>query len=188
MSLAYNKYGSILYLSPSHILYQRLDTLIFQLQRDGIFSPTVGGNVLDMFSSSSSGAQFFSNWPAVTEERRKNGEQLMKEFEYKPQCTTAVTGFWRDSLAASLVLTPLYECSIDTDCWKTALSSVGSRQRPDGLLLSLMIYEKICYTCNRDYDFYAYAGKRNSIIREQKNFELFEHALIDEVQVLYDTQ
>lgn len=185
--LAYARYGSILYLSPTHVLYQRLDTLIFQLQRDGIFTPTIGGNVLDEFSSTTNAISFFTSWPAVPEAKR-TGHPLMKEFEFKPLCTTAVLGLWKGSLAASLVLPPLYECSIDSACWGKASAGMSNSKRTDGVLLSLTIYEKICYTCNRDYDFYAYAGKRSEIIHSDKNFELLSKSLIDEVQVIYDSQ
>ncbi len=36
MARALETYGSFVYVTATHVVYQRLDTLIFQLQRDGI--------------------------------------------------------------------------------------------------------------------------------------------------------
>jgi hypothetical protein len=55
----------------------------------------------------------------------------MEEFAFKPPCTAKVVGFWKLSKASDLVLSPLFDCSIDEICWKNAAKSISDITKTD---------------------------------------------------------
>jgi hypothetical protein len=62
------------------------------------------------------------------------------------------------------VIEKIAQCALDENCWLSkdftlihSTQDYASQATVDNILLSILLYNNTCYTCNRDYDFYAYA-------------------------------
>jgi len=142
MYLAFKKYGSIFWLDVTHELRNGLDSFSLQLNRDGIFAVTIIGDITEQLRVSQSEKMF----------------KIMKldpeDMIFRPLCSPRVFGLSRTSYAFNTVLLPAVKCALDPHCW---LNINTSGRRVDALF-SMLIYNSTCYTCNRDWDFYAWAG------------------------------
>jgi hypothetical protein len=78
------KYENIIFISPDHTLENPLDTLLFQLWRDGVFSIAVGGNVMKDLDLENLIAKESWFWKM---------KLAPEHFIWKPLCSLSVFGF-----------------------------------------------------------------------------------------------
>jgi hypothetical protein len=175
---AINLYKNILFLASEERLENRLETLLFLLFRDGVFTVTIGGNVMQNVAINDSVETWF-----------RKMRLHPKDFVWRPLCSTSVFGFMEGSIVLPQVVEKMYRCSLNEQCWSTKhFPKINNDESLgfgtiDNLLLSALIYNNTCYTCNRDYDFYPYSGER----KRSEPFT-FNQALMAEYQVLYDVR
>jgi len=144
---AINEYQTILFLDCGQELRNSIDPLKFLLNRDGYFNVAVSGNVrkgdvIDLLAPKLNIDPSF--------------------FSFKPVCSSHTIGFKHASGAFEMILLPMLQCAIDPTCWLlgfqgTVFSDVAA------IIVSTMMYNNTCYTCNRDYDYYAYDNPKSLI-------------------------
>jgi len=146
IKLAVEQYGSIIFLEPFMELRTDSGLLEFLIRRDGFFSYTIGSNILD--------SDFFGNFSSFW----KLDQQFLS---FKPICSADAIGYLSKSPAYHSIILPWASCAENADCWPQQINeaeeSNSLKKFPeDATSLSMLISNNTCYTCNRDYDFYAF--------------------------------
>jgi len=176
---AIQMFDNIVFITPEHTLENPLDTLLFQVWRDGVFSIAVGGNVMKDLDMETLIAKESLFWEL---------KLAPAHFVWKPLCSLSVFGFRAGSVVYSGVIEKVAHCALNENCWLSqdfrlvrSSPDYSPLATVDNILFSILLYNNTCYTCNRDYDFYAYSGRK---IHSATPFS-FEAALMSEHQILF---
>eukprot|EP00727_Mastigamoeba_balamuthi_P010808 m51a1_g635 hypothetical protein (686) ;mRNA; r:155996-158431 len=133
--------GEYLFLTAGHELRNSLEPLVVQLRRDGIFTVCVIHDLTQWSTSAYFSAVGISQqW-----------------LEFRPLCSPAVFGFSCDDRILRGVLAPMLACARRKECWGNARGPESPYSAAD-VVMSTMIYNNTCYTCNRDTPYYEYRG------------------------------
>ena len=74
-------------------------------------------------------------------------------FGHKPICSSVVIGFTRNGGAIERVLLPAAACAEEQECWQTG--EIMNYDLFHGAVISMFTYNNTCYTCNKDFDYFA---------------------------------
>jgi len=166
--------GEFLFLSAGHELRNILEPLALQLYRDSVFSVTVTHDIT-----------------RFADERMLRAVGADRDFfEFKPVCSPGVFGYVCSVDILRRVLLPAAACARNyDDCWSLAHKDPDPPSKQvistDDLVLSAVLLNNTCYTCNRDLPYYAYRGGSDPTRKTPATLQ--EHMLRD-VDVLYNRQ
>jgi hypothetical protein len=168
---AIEEYGTILFVSTSYSVVNRMEGLFFLLWRDGVFSPTIGGNLF-------AGVDYNSS---TTRQYYKDSFNMKSvDYQWKPLCSLDLFGHVSGSIVQQQVIGPLSSCANNRDCWSPSRLTGNPSGKLDNILFSSILYNTTCYTCNRDYDYYNYDGGNTRKMTEYTFNQLMmgEHSIL----------
>ena len=131
-------------MSTSYSVANKMEGLFFQLWRDGVFSPTIGGNIFaGVDYNSSTTRQYYT----------KHFNMNAVDYQWKPLCALDLFGMISGSIVQQQVIGPLSTCANNRDCWSTSskynlFCSVKKKKKlldRDKLLLVIFFFLLIFY-------------------------------------------
>ena len=95
-------------MSTSYSVVNRMEGLFFLLWRDGVFSPTIGGNLF-------AGVDYNSS---TTRQYYKDSFNMNSgDYQWKPLCSLDLFGHVSGSIVQQQVIGALSSCANNRDCW-----------------------------------------------------------------------